>query len=331
MQYKESFFKISFLYNLFSLNFLMKLSKKSVIFPFYHIVDDANNMITNNLYSSKNKEEFIVDLCFLKKYFNPISVDEIEESKRKKKPSFLLTFDDGLSNFFTTVAPILIKEKVVAINFVNPNFIDNKGLFFRYKVNLLLNKIFEYNLTLLQKKELQKITQIPIISYLKNVNQKEEVNIQKIAKILRVSFNDFLENEKPYLTKSQMVKLINKGFYFGGHSMSHPFYKTLSLEEQLLETLESVEYLQKEFKLKNRLFSFPFSDDGVSKIFFEKIKKENIITFGTAGLKDDATENHIQRIPMEYSSKYSAETIIKGELLLYCIKRFLKRNKIIRS
>jgi peptidoglycan/xylan/chitin deacetylase (PgdA/CDA1 family) len=243
----------------------------------------------------------------------------------------LLTIDDGLSNFYKTVVPILTKEKITAINFLNTNFIDNKNIFFRYKVNILINRLLKGGLTARHKKELTAITSKPIVNYLKKATQKEEVYINKIAKILSVSFDDFLENKKPYLSKQQIINLIEKGFYFGAHSKSHPYYHTINLEQQLKETLESVNHIKKEFNLEYKFFAFPFSDYGVSQSFFNSLQKENIISYGSAGLKDDDTLNHFQRIPMEYKSKYSAETIIKGELLYCILKRFIRKNKIVRK
>ena len=68
MQLKERFFKIGFLYRLIPLKFLMKLSSKKVVYPFYHHVmhDDDKSLITSNLYQVKKKSEFLKDLKFLK-------------------------------------------------------------------------------------------------------------------------------------------------------------------------------------------------------------------------------------------------------------------------
>ena len=69
----------------------------------------------------------------------------------------------------------------------------------------------------------------------------------------------------------------------------------------------------------------------MSKLFFKEMEKHNIYSFGTSGLKDENLDFHFQRIPMEYSSKYSAKTIIKGELFYYILKRFINKNKIKRN
>ena len=148
---------------------------------------------------------------------------------------------------------------------------------------------------------------------------------------MSIDTSKFLKREKPYLTTEQIKYLITNGFYVGAHSKSHPYYSNLSLKDQLEETLGSVEVVKNEFQLENLFFSFPFSDAGVSYDFFKKIEKNNILTFGTAGIKDEIKGvNNIQRIPMEYNTVYSAETIIKGELILYLIKRVIGMHIIKR-
>jgi peptidoglycan/xylan/chitin deacetylase (PgdA/CDA1 family) len=117
MQLKDLFFRTSFLYNLIPVLSLMKIAGKNVILPFYHFVDAGTNNIVNHLYQAKNTSQFIEDLHYFKKHFNSLSVSVFDAKEKIETNSFLLSFDDGLSNFYHVVAPILLKENVTAINF----------------------------------------------------------------------------------------------------------------------------------------------------------------------------------------------------------------------
>jgi peptidoglycan/xylan/chitin deacetylase (PgdA/CDA1 family) len=345
MQLKTFLFKFNFIYNLIPVHFLMRISGRKIIFPFYHYVDKATNenILTNNLYKTKNESEFIKDLRFLKKNFSSISlVDLKNETFRRNRYSFLLSFDDGLLNFHDTVSPILEKEKIFAINFLNTNFIDNRDLFFRYKVNLIINTLKDRKLTDNQEQEILRTLRVKnfdslkgLILILKSLDYVDIQTIDNLCLILNIDIKNILLDKKPYLTKKLISELLKKGFYFGAHSKTHPYYSEISLENQLLETIESINYLKNEFSIENFAFSFPFSDDKVSLDFFKRLEMNNkdCITFGTAGMKDEQIAlKNIQRIPMEYkSSIYSAETIIKGELILYLIKRILRKNIILRK
>lgn len=338
MQLKEILFKVSFLYNFLTTSYLMKLVGKKNIHIFYHFIeseDDVNNLV-NNLYKAKSKKQFKEDIFFFKNNFIALDIHDFNSSK-KNGQGFLMSFDDGLSNFNKIVVPILIAENLTAINFLNSDFIDNESLFYRYKANLLLNIILNKKPSEKQKEQITILLETygvktTIIPFLKESTIKEVIVIDEIAKVLDFSFTAFLKNEKPYLTSKQIVAMQDKGFYFGAHSKSHPRFSGISLNEQVKETLESVNIIKKKFKLKEGLFSFPFSDDGVTKQFFKEIENEDIITFGSSGLKDELLKNHYQRIQMEYQKRvYSAETIVKGELIYYFLKKLLNRHITKRS
>lgn len=321
MSFKEVLFKFSFLYNFIPLKLLMRLAKKKILLPFYHIVDEKNNVLTSHLYTSKNEHQFLKDIQYLKKILTPLSI-ECFTSNINHDSGFFLTFDDGLSNFHKIVAPILEKENIPALNFISSNFIDNQSLFFRYKVNIILRELNHQN---------NIDDKLSIVSFLHSATQKNETEIDKIATDLNICFDSFLKKEQPYLSTYQIKNLLNKGFYIGAHSKSHPYYNTLNIDKQLEETIDSVEIIKEIFNIPYSFFSFPFSDNGVSKSFFNQIANNQIYSFGTAGLKDENLTNHFQRIPMEYQSVYSAKTLIKGELIYYLLKKIINQHQIKRN
>jgi peptidoglycan/xylan/chitin deacetylase (PgdA/CDA1 family) len=320
----------------------MKLSGKKVIYPFYHYVEElgVKNELTSNLYKVKNIKEFTADLSFLKKNFKSISFEDLTGNNISKTNfSFLLSFDDGLSNFTDLVSPILEKENIFAINFINTNFIDNKELFYRYKINLLIDLLRKAEPTIEQQEEIcntlnyKRFNAGQIVFYMKGLCYEDISLIDTLSNILKLDITAFLSEKKPYLSKEQIEKLIEKGFHFGAHSASHPHYSEIKYEVQIKETIESINHLKNEFGFKKVPFAFPFSDKNVSLDFFNFLKPTKQLTFGTAGIKDEMEGvDNIQRIPMELEfSKHTAETIIKGELILYIFKKKLGRHLIFRN
>ena len=87
-------------------------------------------------------------------------------------------------------------------------------------------------------------------------------------------------------------------------------------------------------KIKNindldyKVFSFPFTDNGVEGAFYKKINNQLDLTFGTAGIKHDVANINLQRIGMEENKK--GIEIIKTQHLYYFFKKFLGKNKISR-
>ena len=264
------------------------------------------------LYQPRSIKLFKEDLAFFLKYYEPIGLDElirlIKEDKPLKKNYFHLTFDDGLRDFYDVAAPILKEKGIPATVFLNSDFIDNKALFYRFKASVLVEKLSAKGLL--------------------DVIYKDNAILDELAKENNINFEDYLKNEKPYLTAQQIEKLILEGFTFGAHSKNHPMYNQINLAEQITQTISSINLITSQFNLNYRVFSFPFTDFGVSYPFFNAIKNEVDLTFGCAGLKDDIIKNHLQRIPMELEQ--SGKGIIKTAYFYYLLKKMVGKNKIIR-
>lgn len=316
-------------------SFLQKISNQSLILPFYHTISDEEMPHIKHLYSIKGVKAFIKDLDFLLKYYSPIDYSEFIElsktQKKPRKPSFLLSFDDGLSEFYDIISPILLQKGVPAICFLNSNFIDNKELFYRYKSSLLIDTIIKNPHLNKRIKPLFSGSQNYIENILSIKYQNKEL-LNELAHLLDYNYNDFLLKHSPYLTSHQIKTLLKQGFYFGAHSLDHPEYRYIDLKEQVRQTKESIETICTNFSIDYKIFSFPFTDYNVSKKFFSQIKDNNIAecTFGCAGQKRDIIPNNFQRIPFEMKH-FSGKQILNSELLYYLIKMPFGKNIIYRQ
>lgn len=299
--------------NFCSLERLIKRTNHRLILPFYHVVSDVNPIHIKNLYEPRSIEQFTRDLDFLLENYKSISLRELIEANKSgeiiTENCFHLTFDDGLKEFYSNVAPILKERNVHATVFLNSDFIDNKTLFYRFKASILYEESKD--------------------SELLKLNYLEKDVIDRFANEIDADFDKYLKLEQPYLTSEQINELIREGFTFGAHSKDHPLYNELSLEQQINQTKESLATIKSQFNLNYSVFSFPFTDDGVSQKLFNEIADFTDFTFGCAGIKDDSINNHLQRIPMETSQP--AENIIKSEYLYCLIKQMVGKNKIIRE
>jgi Polysaccharide deacetylase. len=111
--------------------------------PVYHTVSDEHLPHLKHIIHYKNIQDFEKDLDFTLKHFQFVNWDEFKDLQtgnfKPKKKIALLTFDDGLREFYDVVAPILERKGIYAINFINPKFIDNKELMFRCKASLVVD------------------------------------------------------------------------------------------------------------------------------------------------------------------------------------------------
>lgn len=303
--------------------YLINHSRKKIIFPFYHIVSDDDCPHVKHLYKIKPVTQFKNELKFLLKHFQPINLEELNQyvqtNKQPKKPSFFLSFDDGLRECFTVISPILKERKIPAAFFINTGFVENRDLFYRYKISLLIDALQKphnkHDFTLRQ---------------LLALNYSDTEIINQVSQSLCVDFDEFLEKNKPYMIWEEIDELNQKGFYFGGHSVNHPVYSQISLEEQILQTESSVYEVVQRLGLNYKIFSFPFSDNGVSTHFFQKIFEEEIcdLTFASGRMKADEFIKNIHRFGLE-PNLGSVEFFVIKRYTTYLINSMLYRNKIV--
>jgi peptidoglycan/xylan/chitin deacetylase (PgdA/CDA1 family) len=322
---------------------MIRITGKRIIFPFYHLVSDEEIPHVKHLYKIRTTKEFIRDLEFFLKYYKPVGITEFLDSVKSGRPlpgnSFLLSFDDGLREFHDVAAPILRQKGIPAICFLNSGFIDNTGLFYRYKASLLIDRLqhgkdIDHKQKYLENWFLKNhIPFTPDYHGLLGISYADRHLLDELALQVDVHFDEFLQNHRPYLDSTQVRSLLEQGFSFGAHSIDHPEYRFLSEGEQIRQTAESIGAITGKFGIKEKVFSFPFTDHGVKKIFFDRVfnspQPMADLTFGGAGLKEDSVPKNIQRIPFEGTS-LDAKQILGTEYLYYMIKSIFGKNMIRR-
>ncbi len=300
-------------------------------------MSDARLPHISPLYHVRTVREFTRDLDFLLRYYQPVDLSTFVENNRSgktsPKPTFLLSFDDGLRSFYDTIAPILLQKGVPAICFLNSDFVDNEALFFRYKAALLIDLLNtkSHRKTTSDFLELKEFTGDPEM-ILRKLKYEHTPLIDELASLLNLDLKHFLKKEKPYLTTDQIKNLQKQGFDFGAHSVDHPLYVDISPEAQWQQTTASIDAVTKIIQPKYKTFSFPFTDFGVSQTLFERLHREKRVdlTFGCAGQKADSAPHHYQRLPFEHGH-FSGREIHNAEMLFCFGKRLVGKNTIHRG
>ncbi len=333
-------FHLKYVHRIFPLEMLIKLTSQKLILPFYHTISNHRLPHISNLYTIKNIRQFEDDLDFLCKHYQPISINELENyiynEEKIGKPKFHLTFDDGLKEIYTEIAPILERKGIPATIFINTDFIDNGELFYRYKVSLLIEKIRNDQpnavLKISNRWKLKECNFQEIEKKLLSFNINNVTEIDEIARLIQVDFTEFLKTEQPYLTENQIEQLIKRGFAFGSHSLNHPFFKDINPSERKRQITESFKFIEQIFSINCSYFSFPFSDEAIDRQFLLWLHNNANcrLSFGISGMKRDCTKFHLHRIPFEHTLPKACD-IIKKEYLYYIIKFFFNKNKILRK
>jgi len=299
---------------------------RKLIIVYYHLWSDENVPHIKNLYKFKNQSQFSTDLDFLLKNYKPLELKQVIDCLKNDRllppDSFLLTFDDGLREIYDVIAPLLLDKGVPATFFLSTSFIDNYNLGYNHKASLLVENIRK-GISARLREDIRKILIGTSMQYneisdriLKIDYSKKEI-LDRIAYMLGINFQEYLDQKKPYLTSSKIKALIDKGFTIGAHSIDHPYYSTLSLNEQVEQTILSARQIRETFELDYGAFAFPYNDAGVYPKFFTIIKESGLvdITFGKMLAK--GLRSHMQRISLEKPIRPAKEIILREYLKLF--------------
>lgn len=286
--------------------------------PFYHLVSDAPPPHLRHLYPVRSEKQFRADLDFLLQHFQPIDLQtlwgHIFENYPFTRPVFHLTFDDGLRECHDVVMPILLEKGIPATFFLNTDFVDNRALMFRYKASLL-----RHTGRILPSDPMQ-------------ITYANQYLLDTWAVDIGLDFSAYLEEQKPYLDRVQIRAMQNQGFTFGAHSIDHPRYSQIPLEAQIRQTLESLFAVKELCGSELPTFAFPFTDHGVGVDFFNILREKMdgpVLTFGTAGAKQDTFPTHLHRFAMEHSA-LPVQKMLSAELAYAVLRKILGKNTVER-
>jgi peptidoglycan/xylan/chitin deacetylase (PgdA/CDA1 family) len=310
-----------------------------LLLPYQHLVSDEPVPHIRHLYAYKGVQAFEEDLDYLLRRFTPVGLPDVLHALKTGTAlpagAFLLSFDDGLREVKDTIAPILLRKGVPAVFFLNSAFLDNRHLFYRFKLSLIIDALLYIDPAILR--QLATYLQCDgdhhsLITAVKKITYKTRRMADEAGGILGLSFSTYLSTVQPFLTLDDVGTLLDQGFAIGGHSIDHPYYSQLTLDEQLFQTRQSVDFLVQHFHLSYRVFAIPHTDAGISEIFFNTLLEGPDpldIIFGTANQRTDISPRILHRFNCEHPF-FKINSTIKGLLLLKGLHQLTNRDRIIR-
>ncbi len=309
--------------SLVPLNLWHRLLNIDLILPYYHVVSDQELEHISGLFTFRTVQQFEADIEFILRFYTPISLEDIicylDGTRRLPKRCFLLTFDDGFREIYDIVAPILYARGIPAVFFVTTAFVDNYELCYQQKMSLLIRTLVSFG----DSSASQQVSQLlddggiegtDISARIRGVNYHQRHLLDSIGLILNYDFTEYANSVQPYLTSKQIKNLMMQGFDIGSHSIDHPLYSELSLEEQLRQTHESLSWLSNHFQFNCQAFAFPFRDVGVSPEFFQMAFADGRlkVSFGTGGMHCHYFPRNMTRNTMENTNR-NAKLILARE------------------
>lgn len=266
----------------FPLSFFRLWIRPDFISVYYHLVADYPVHHVSNLYDYKTHEMFTDDLEHLGKNYNFVSYDDVLEhilnQRLLKHNAFLLTFDDGFSECFSVVRPLLLRLGIPCTFFVATNFIDNKDLAIYEKISLCLSEMdLDEDVYYSNQSTLSNLfhCEFGSFSQFKDWVLKEykpvSAEIDQLCALSGVNVYEYLRKVEPYLTTNQIETMDAEGFTIGSHSLGHELFSELSKEDACQNIMQSIQAIKKNTKKSRIPFAFPHSASGVSIEFMQHL------------------------------------------------------------
>jgi peptidoglycan/xylan/chitin deacetylase (PgdA/CDA1 family) len=298
--------------SLVPLNVLFKYYWSDFIVLTYHSLSgfDAEPEINKNPY--RTESAFAEDIKFIKDHFNVLSIKEFLEIHQKNgifpERSFLITFDDGLAIQYDHMYPILRSYNMPATFFINNAFIDNLDLHYERKKYIILRRLDQLQDNSVERKISKVISKdhsdnFNLKSYIHELEYKSKNTLDIVADELGISFKDYLNENKIYFTTEQIEIMLRNNMAIGGHSIDHPDFTKLSLDDQVNQTLSSVNDLASRFRLDYKAFAFPYNDRALDTALFDRISDSIDVSFGSSDFARDELRMHFQRGSIDNSTQ----------------------------
>lgn len=279
----------------------------------YHGVTARHDPLTN--FDGKHVEitRFAKQLSYLKNKYAFISMEHLlaylEGTKELPDNPLLFTFDDGYKNVYTTLYPLIKREKIPTTVFLPTMYIQEKRSVQRKQDQAWCDLVAWYDVVAwciastpekkiknyLLRNEREKIAAIVELkrisaSYKSLEREKFLKELRKEAKVEKIPLTDDIS----FLSWEQCEEMQRNGVYFGSHSVTHENLATLDEQELQKEVTLSKRAIEKKLKKKCKVIAYPFGDVsqkvieatkeahynlGISTIYGTNIQNENRYTW----------------------------------------------------
>jgi len=265
----------------------MTITKRDVLGLYYHVVSDERLPHIQHIYPYKSTRMFENDLIYLAKNFNLISYEQLAEhcsgGQRLKPRSVILTFDDGLSQCYSIVRPLLLKHGIPCVFFIPTDFIDNHKMLSDHKASLCIDLVGTLENSAMSDmiksvknafgKEFDNLIDLKL--WIKSLATHERSTIDALCQLLNIDVQQYLETQRPCMSSDEIKCLVEDGFTIGAHSASHQklsLLTELDIEEDITSSCKIIMSVTGKSQIP---FAFPFSADGVSRRMLQEIREKH--------------------------------------------------------
>ena len=246
----------------------------------YHYIRPSQNDFP--FFKYLHVDDFLSQLDWFGKEFGFLSKKDFLKSIQEGVPrkGIVLTFDDGLSDHYDHVFPILQSKGLWGIFYIPTGFYQSQKILDVHRIHLLLGRRGGIELL----KALTRILNTEMLSHIDIENFKKTtyafqtndtattifkktlnyyISYEWREKILNQLMNLFFSNTQNvnksiYVTPKQIKIMHEAGMVIGSHSVNHFVFSKLDITAQIIEIKESFRLLEAFTQEKPYTFCYPY-------------------------------------------------------------------------
>ncbi|QCB44820.1 polysaccharide deacetylase family protein [Hydrogenophaga sp. PAMC20947] len=271
------------------LGFSRAVSSSTLPIFIFHAVEENPKPYIKHLYDYHTPESFERVLDEILRNFRPLEDLSPQGIARAGADQFLVTFDDGLRSSYEVAAPILERKGIPSIHFLITDFLAGSSasrVEEKFKASLLKEALSHRSLR-------DQADVASILAHAGYVGAPEDALMSvrladgavyaEVAERLEIDMDAYFRADRPYITHDEAADLARRGFMLGAHSRDHPRYWEIGLDEQVEQTLRSMQHVQTAFGLPHRYFAFPYKNKGITSAFYDRTHDAVDLFFTTSG------------------------------------------------
>jgi peptidoglycan/xylan/chitin deacetylase (PgdA/CDA1 family) len=299
----------------------MKLLLKSILFQFFskigiwqYFINGSkgpkilmyHRLTDSDIIPGISTSLFELQLQYLCKYYNVVSVDEIVSDIQKNifiSNKVALTFDDGYVDFYAKAWPLLKKYNVPASLYITTDFVDQKMWMWPDKVRVMLDKTEHTNIKCSALGELE-LTELnfeknwhAISDHCLTLSEFErEKFLLELSNAFEVPFPDIPSSDFSAVSWEELRLMINDGLDIGSHTVTHPILTRISQDELKIELLKSKQVIESELDIKIRGICYPNGMSNDVSVVVSRTSKDAEYSYGLIAYTKENNYSDIYQI-----------------------------------
>lgn len=285
------------------LGILTGMVRRDVVGVLYHCISDELVVHAAGIMPVKTVRQFESDLDSLQRHFNMVSYDEVVAHRQAGKPlpprAVLLTIDDGFSNAYTVVRPILKKRGVPATFFVVTDTLDNRAMADTHRKALCKYRMAVGPRSINETLRLfnQQVPEAPLDfegfhAWFDKLTFGQRRCLDVLCDILDADVEAYLSDHRPYMTRDEVRTMSDEGFTIGAHSKTHRELWLLGEGEELEREIgESCAEVCRLTGKPTSPFSFPYQSNRIRRAVLGEVRARQPhvgLMFDTHGFRKDS-------------------------------------------